>query len=137
LKPDPLGMVNGPNLYAYCGNNPINFLDPWGLVWPVGWKGWTGAVALGLGGVVLVATTAPVWVGVAIGGVGVALITWDVKDNWDTWSGLFEDIWKKTRVDPLEDLMDDLFGEDSSKTNECDDGPPTNSDESQTDVGWC
>jgi RHS repeat-associated protein len=31
LKPDPLGMVNGPNLYAYCNNNPTNLIDPWGL----------------------------------------------------------------------------------------------------------
>lgn len=31
LKPDPLGMVNGPNLYAYCRNNPTNWLDPYGL----------------------------------------------------------------------------------------------------------
>ncbi len=31
LTPDPLGMVNGPNLYVYLGNNPINLIDPWGL----------------------------------------------------------------------------------------------------------
>jgi RHS repeat-associated protein len=31
LSPDPLGMVNGPNLYAYCNNNPTNLIDPWGL----------------------------------------------------------------------------------------------------------
>ena len=31
LSPDPLGMVNGPNLYANCNNNPTNLIDPWGL----------------------------------------------------------------------------------------------------------
>jgi len=31
LSRDPLGFVDGPNLYAYVGNDPINFWDPWGL----------------------------------------------------------------------------------------------------------
>jgi len=31
LKPDPLGMVDGPNMYAYVNNNPTNLIDPWGL----------------------------------------------------------------------------------------------------------
>jgi len=29
--PDPLGMVDGVNLYLYCGGDPVNFIDPWGL----------------------------------------------------------------------------------------------------------
>jgi len=31
LSEDPLGMINGPNLNAYVGNNPIIKLDPFGL----------------------------------------------------------------------------------------------------------
>ena len=53
LSPDPLGMVDGPNLYLYLNNNPINLIDPWGrcggggfrdkvgntLEWTIWWTG--------------------------------------------------------------------------------------------------
>jgi RHS repeat-associated protein len=28
---DPLGEAGGMNLYAFVGNNPVNWVDPWGL----------------------------------------------------------------------------------------------------------
>jgi len=31
LTPDPLGIIDGPNLYIYLNNNPLNDIDPWGL----------------------------------------------------------------------------------------------------------
>ena len=31
ITKDPSGMVDGPNLYIYCWNDPINKIDPWGL----------------------------------------------------------------------------------------------------------
>jgi RHS repeat-associated protein len=32
LSPDPLGFADGPNLYAYVRGNPINYVDPMGLL---------------------------------------------------------------------------------------------------------
>jgi RHS repeat-associated protein len=31
VSQDPLGYINGPNLYQYCFSDPVNFFDPWGL----------------------------------------------------------------------------------------------------------
>ncbi len=39
LTPDPLGFADGPNLYAYVQNNPLTFVDPYGL-WGESLCGW-------------------------------------------------------------------------------------------------
>lgn len=31
ISPDPLGSIDGPNLYAYARNNPMNYVDYFGL----------------------------------------------------------------------------------------------------------
>ncbi|MBI9019134.1 MAG: RHS repeat-associated core domain-containing protein [Phycisphaerae bacterium] len=36
MQNDPLGYVDGMNQYAYCGNNPGNYIDPMGLFWANG-----------------------------------------------------------------------------------------------------
>ena len=33
VSEDPIGFGGGNNFYAYVGNNPVNFSDPWGLYW--------------------------------------------------------------------------------------------------------
>ena len=42
--PDPLGMVDGPNLYAYLNNDPLNSIDPWGLCEGTGFGGWADSL---------------------------------------------------------------------------------------------
>ena len=31
LSKDPIGISGGLNQYVFCGNNPVNFVDPFGL----------------------------------------------------------------------------------------------------------
>jgi RHS repeat-associated protein len=41
ISPDPLDTVDGPNIYAYCGNDPVNSTDPKGTsCWPKFLTGW-------------------------------------------------------------------------------------------------
>ncbi|OHB56974.1 MAG: hypothetical protein A2173_09250 [Planctomycetes bacterium RBG_13_44_8b] len=41
LQPDPIGYTAGLNMYTYCGNNPVNFVDPYGLCHKSGgWIDW-------------------------------------------------------------------------------------------------
>ena len=46
LSKDPIGLNGGLNLYAFCGNNPILYLDPYGEFWGLIIAGITSAVAV-------------------------------------------------------------------------------------------
>lgn len=42
LQPDPIGQAGGLNIYAYCGNDPINMVDPSGQNWIGDFFRWIG-----------------------------------------------------------------------------------------------
>jgi len=84
ISEDPSGFSGGDvNLYAYCGNNPINFADPFGLC-AEGGGGWTETALQGIG-IALIGLTADDATGIGVlddplipvlvaAGVGVAVI---------------------------------------------------------------
>ena len=57
LQTDPFGYIDTINPYAYCGNNPLNWIDPMGLK-----RSWTGfahaaaGIIAGIGKIALAAT---------------------------------------------------------------------------------
>ena len=42
LQTDPIGYADGLNWYAYCGNNPVNFVDPSGELPEWAWRALAG-----------------------------------------------------------------------------------------------
>jgi hypothetical protein len=58
-------------LYNFVGNNPVNFIDPYGLyTWPYTVTGWAGVIVSGVG-IALLPVSIPVGIGVAVVGAGI------------------------------------------------------------------
>ncbi|MGH7105061.1 MAG: RHS repeat-associated core domain-containing protein [Acetobacteraceae bacterium] len=76
LQPDPLGYAGGSNLYAYVGNDPLNRTDPSGQFF--GWDNLAGAgigaIGGGISGAIAGYHATGTWQGVALGGIGGAVV---------------------------------------------------------------
>jgi RHS repeat-associated protein len=87
VQMDPVGQfVGGANLYAYVGNNPINYVDPLGLF---DWEYWKGPLAVGSGlvaGTIIIlsgGTATPLVIGGAalLGGGTAGAVTYVVAEG--------------------------------------------------------
>jgi len=78
ISADPIGLYGGLNLYAYVSNDPVNWVDSWGL------SAMEGALPLGGG---LAAADGPLPVGDIIGG-GIILGAgiYDAYQAWQYWN---------------------------------------------------
>ncbi|MBK8209064.1 MAG: RHS domain-containing protein [Rhodospirillales bacterium] len=73
LSRDPLDLFSGPNLYLYCGNDPVNDADPLGLLSGF-WK-YAAAAAIVAVGVAAVVVAGPAVLAVAAGAAAFSAAT--------------------------------------------------------------
>ena len=135
LQPDPIGYADGLNLYQYVGSDPVNFVDPFGLL---GWKSVTGTI-LALTSAALALTSVPISVPIALGIAAGAFIISDIIDQRD----YRDDIGTKIEEGPfqpykqigetdganLDEKLDDLLlqkGRNKKDNKEDGDGPGDN-----------
>lgn len=93
LQPDPLGYIDGLNLYAYVNNNPLIWIDPWGLCKEGNMAGGIAMGALGtalLGGGEAAGAVGALGTGLAIGAA--AWGGWEAGQALDEAFGLSDKI---------------------------------------------
>jgi RHS repeat-associated protein len=112
LQPDPMGYMAGLNLYTYCGNNALNYVDPSGEFWggvlggAIGgviggirggiYGGFSGAISGAVGGAVaggLMGLGLPPVVARAAGGAAGAALNAAMNGRLMSWQGLASIAW--------------------------------------------
>jgi|GEM_PF-441215 len=87
LQEDLIGYYDGMNLYQYVHNNPLNFIDPFGLfniLIGVGGSASAGGGAEGSGGIVISYWKGQFDIGVfgSVGASGGLNVSWDIFGGW-------------------------------------------------------
>jgi RHS repeat-associated protein len=100
LSPDPLGMVDQPNMHLYVSGRVLMYTDPYGLFG--GWPEW-GIAITGLILAALVAPENPIAAGGILLLTGVAIIAYEVYFSMDE----AEDLADKNKG-PVKDRADDI-----------------------------
>jgi uncharacterized protein RhaS with RHS repeats len=89
-----LGEEGGINLYAFVWNNPVNWIDPYGLVT---WKGVGGIILIMVG--IAVTSRGAITGGLMIVAAGVALTAWDIaggaKEGQEIGKESMKNYWKQ------------------------------------------
>jgi RHS repeat-associated protein len=76
----PAEITEGPNLYAYVGNDPLQFMDPLGLSFS-NWQGWASIVA---GGAALgAAALGQYWAAAGLAAAAVGLWEWSDAEDYN------------------------------------------------------
>ncbi len=106
LQADPIGYGDGPNIYIYVGNDPINSIDPTGEATVVAGCAVGGGVGLALGGVTAIPGCV---VGAAVTAAGTVVVAVGV---WIVGNESHKDAQEKSKVGPQgKKLIEDLVGE--------------------------